>query len=327
VASGNHPIDAPTSGSGYHLATLSSGFSTQDITRMLGVSPARLRTYVKAGLLCPQRGESGELRFSFQDLLLMRTAEGLVTERLPPRRIRSALVSLRERLPRERPLTGVQLATVGKHVVVHDDGMAWQADSGQVLLSFDESGTANAPPPRATGVMAPFERARKDRAEPGSEPVSPSVPPTEGLVFGPDGKPVEPTATDMYQLGCNLEEVGPEAARVAYQRALALQPDFAEAHVNLGRLLHESGDLPFAEQHYRAALLLRPGDATAQFNLGVVLEDLGRSKEALEMYEVTVRSVPSHADAHFNAARLYDRAGQYEAALRHLRAYKLLTEA
>jgi tetratricopeptide (TPR) repeat protein len=300
---------------------------------MLGVSPARLRTYVKAGLLCPQRGQSGELRFSFQDLLLMRTAEGLVTERLPPRRIRTALMSLRERLPPERPLTGVQLGTLGKHVVVHDEGLAWQADSGQVLLSFGEVGSASASAPRATGVLAAFDRARKVLPEPTrggaaeAEPNAPSDPPTEGLVFGPDGKPVQPTAADMYQLGCNLEEVGPEAARVAYQRALALEPDFAEAHVNLGRLLHESGDLPFAERHYRTALLLRPDDATAQFNLGVVLEDLGRSKDAIEMYEATVRSVPNHADAHFNAARLYDRGGQYEAALRHLRAYKLLTEA
>jgi tetratricopeptide (TPR) repeat protein len=91
--------------------------------------------------------------------------------------------------------------------------------------------------------------------------------------------------------------------------------------------MHESGDLPFAEEHYRAALALRPGDATAQFNLGVVLEDRGRFDEALAMYEATVITVPNHADAHFNAARLYDRGGNYEAALRHLRTYKSLTEA
>lgn len=320
--------------------TLSSGFSTQDITRMLGVSAARLRTYVKAGLLCPQRGEAGELRFSFQDLLLMRTAEGLVTERLPPRRIRTALMSLRERLPPERPLTGVQLATLGGHVVVHDDGRSWQADSGQVLLAFDEAGGGGSAPLRATGLVAPLLRPRKP---PSHEPLG-GVEAAAGAAIGGDGQPQgdgssspDPrlttseatlaTAADMYQLGCNLEEVAPEAARVAYQRALALQPDFAEAHVNLGRLLHESGDLSFAEQHYRSALVLQPDDATARFNLGVVLEDLGRPDDALEMYEATVTSVPNHADAHFNAARLYDRAGQYEAALRHLRAYKILTEA
>jgi tetratricopeptide (TPR) repeat protein len=317
---------------------------------MLGVPAGRLRAYVKAGLLCPQRGDSGELRFSFQDLLLMRTAEGLVTERLPPHRIRNALVSLRERLPPERPLTGVQLGAVGGHVVVHDDGKAWRADSGQVLLSFaevagpsgpSELGSDGTEPRRSapTGVLAPFDRPRRsDKGKPEGKSASAGRPAASvdleasldaaaTLIEGPDGPAPEPTAADLYQLGCNLEEVAPEAARVAYQRALTLEPDFAEAHVNLGRLMHESGDLPFAEEHYRAALALRPGDATAQFNLGVVLEDRGRFDEALAMYEATVITVPNHADAHFNAARLYDRAGNYEAALRHLRTYKSLTEA
>jgi tetratricopeptide (TPR) repeat protein len=325
---------------------VSSGFSAHDITRMLGVPAGRLRAYVKAGLLCPQRGDSGELRFSFQDLLLMRTAEGLVTERLPPHRIRSALVSLRGRLPPERPLTGVQLGAVGGHVVVHDDGRAWHADSGQVLLSFAEVPGSSGPfelgsdgtePRRSapTGVLAPFDRPRKsDKGKSASAgrpaaaaDLQASLDAAATLVEGPDGPALEPTAADLYQLGCNLEEVAPEAARVAYQRALTLEPDFAEAHVNLGRLMHESGDLPFAEEHYRAALALRPGDATAQFNLGVVLEDRGRFAEALAMYEATVITVPNHADAHFNAARLYDRGGNYEAALRHLRTYKSLTEA
>lgn len=332
----------------YHDRIVSSGFSAQDITRMLGVPAGRLRAYVKAGLLCPQRGASGELRFSFQDLLLMRTAEGLVTERLPPHRIRNALVSLRERLPRERPLTGVQLGALGRHVVVHDDGKAWQAESGQVLMSFASTTTpapGDIPDSRRAapaGVLAAFDRPRKGKTTlpSGGEavPTAASViatatdaaavsPGSTGTGGEVDRPGLEPTAADLYQLGCNLEEVAPEAARVAYQRALELEPAFAEAHVNLGRLMHESGDLSFAEEHYRAALGLRPADATAQFNLGVVLEDRGRFAEALEMYEATVITVPGHADAHFNAARLYDRNGNYEAALRHLRTYKSLTEA
>ena len=287
---------------------------------MLGVSTGRLRAYVKAGLLSPERDEDGELRFSFQDLLLLRTAEGLVSDRLPPRRVRNALVSLRERLPRERPLTGVQLGSLGQHVVVRDDGRAWQADSGQVLFPFSVESGQEPVGRDTTGVVANFERPRK--ATPAGTPA-----PEEGLFFGPDGQAVAPTAEDLYQLGCNLEEMAPEAARVAYQKALSIDPNLVEAHINLGRLMHDSGDLPFAEEHYRAALVFRPDDATARFNLGVVLEDRGRLDAALEMYEATVRSVPNHADAHFNAARLYDRQGQYEAALRHLRAYKSLTEA
>jgi tetratricopeptide (TPR) repeat protein len=207
-----------------------------------------------------------------------------------------------------------------------------------VLFAFDASGGGDGASARTAGVVAPLLRPRRPSdleaaaaTAPGASGAeAPATADGAGAEADPrltTGEATLATAADMYQLGCNLEEVAPEAARVAYQRALALQPDFAEAHVNLGRLLHESGDLSFAEEHYRSALVLRPDDATARFNLGVVLEDLGRPDDALEMYEATVTSVPNHADAHFNAARLYDRAGQYEAALRHLRAYKILTEA
>lgn len=284
---------------------------------MLGLSPARLRAYVKAGLLCPQRGDGGELRFSFQDLLLLRTAEGLVTDRLPPRRVRDALRRLRQRLPAERPLTGVQLDTDdGGQVVVRDGARAWRADSGQGLLPFDGLPTEGAASPASdarTGELAELRRAP-----------APSSPAPGAGVAALDGPPPQ-TADDFYVLGCTLEEEAPEAARVAYQNALRLNPEHADAHVNLGRLMHESGDLEFAEEHYRAALALRPQDATACFNLGVVLEDRGRPEAAVETYEATLRADPQHADAHFNAARLHDLAGRYEAALRHLRAYRNLT--
>ena len=284
---------------------------------MLGLSPARLRAYVTAGLLCPQRGDGGQLRFSFQDLLLLRTAEGLVSERLPPRRVRDALLKLRQRLPAGRPLTGVQLGHEDGAVVMRDGARTWRADSGQGLLSFAApaaSGSASAPAPdgdRAGTVAA---------LRPVPVPVAAGTTSPAPL---PEAAPK--TADDFYVLGCALEEEAPEAARVAYQNAISLDARHADAHVNLGRLMHESGDLEFAEEHYRSALALRPDDATACFNLGVVLEDRGRPEAAVETYEAALRADPEHADAHFNAARLHDRAGRYEAALRHLRAYRNLT--
>jgi len=266
---------------------------------MLGLSTARLRAYIKAGLLCPQRGRDGELRFSFQDLLLLRKAEGLVTERLPPRRVRDALRNLRRILPTSQPLTGVQLGTENDQVVVRDGDRSWRADSGQVLMSYGEATMVAAA--GATAVLA----------------LRPPLPSTAELQ--------PPTADEFYAFACSLESGAPIEARAAYERVLKLDPNHAPAHINLGRMLHDAGELAAAERHYRAAIALSPKDATALFNLGVLLEDRSQPEAAIATYESATSVDPRHADAHFNAARLYDLAGHYEAALRHLRAYRNLT--
>jgi tetratricopeptide (TPR) repeat protein len=138
----------------------------------------------------------------------------------------------------------------------------------------------------------------------------------EGPVFSAD---------DWYEWACELEPSSPGEAKDAYEQALALDAGHAQAHVNLGRLLHEGGDAAAAAPHYEAALRARPDDGTAAFNLAVALEDLGKTPEALLAYEHAVKVDPDNADAHFNAAALAEKLGQPAAALRHLRTYRKLT--
>ena len=266
---------------------------------MIGVSAGRLRAYLRAGVLSPERGTRGELRFSFQDLLLLRQAEGLVNQRIPPHRVRRALKALRERLTDDRPLTGVSLGAVGPEVVVHEQGARWHAESGQVLLQFERTQPGLGETPM---VALPTRPAAPPAAAPGSS-----------------GDVVTPTVEQMYELGCDLDEADPERAESSYRQVLEQAPHHADAHINLGRILHERGDLLAAEEHYRRALESRPNDATANFNLGVALEDAGRHREALEAYQLAIASDERNADAHYNAARLYDLLGDYASALRHLR--------
>jgi tetratricopeptide (TPR) repeat protein len=275
-----------------------SGYTTQDVAKMIGVSSGRLRAYLRAGVLAPERGARGELRFSFQDLLLLRKAEGLVQQRIPPHRVRQALLKLRDRLPRTHPLTGVRLGAEGSSVVVHEDGSRWQAESGQVLLSFD--------PP------APAEEERPLTML----PARPSTPAPELLA---------PSADEMYEIGCTVDEADPAQAEATYRQVLMQAPEHADAHINLGRILHERGDVAAAEAHYRRALTIRPGDATALFNLGVALEDQGLNEAALDAYAKAIEADGRNADAHYNAARLYDLTGDYTSALRHLRICRDLT--
>lgn len=300
-----------------------SGYSTQDVAKMLGLTAGRLRSYLRAGLLSPERGERGELRFSFQDLLVLRTAEGLVRDRIPPRRVRHALQRLRARLPNAQPLTGLQLAADGEQVVVRDGDARWNATSGQVLLDFaagddgERAGARKAPPAEAALSPFPVALARSD---------SSARPPANDTAATATAPARSTSVDELYQQGCEMEEVDATSARQTYRRLLALAPQHADAHVNLGRLLHEAGEYAEAETHYRRALEIQPDNATAAFNLGVALEDQAQVTSALQAYERALALNEQNADAHYNAARLYEKTGEYTAAVRHLRAYRRLIQ-
>ena len=54
------------------------------------------------------------------------------------------------------------------------------------------------------------------------------------------------TAAEWFDLACELDPASPDEARHAYEQALALDARLADAHINLGRLLHAGGFLEFA---------------------------------------------------------------------------------
>lgn len=273
------------------------GYTARDVAKLLGLLPAQIRAFARDGFLTPRRGPRGEFRFSFQDLVILRAAKGLVAARIPSRRIRRALRRLRVQLPRGRSLAELHIAAEGDRIVVHDGTAAWQPESGQLVLDFAVSDLATRAAPLA-------RRAAKEarRVE------------------------TEFDAEDWYALGLELEAVAPPEARDAYRRALELDAHHADAHVNLGRLLHEARLVEEAAQHYRLALAEKDDHATAAYNLGIALEDLGRLPDAIEAYRRAIGADARLADAHYNLARLYERTGKRAAALRHLSVYKRLAE-
>lgn len=273
-----------------------SGYSTKDVAALLGLSPGQVRSYVRSGFLAPRQGPRGEYYFSFQDLVLLRTAKGLLAARVPQRRIRLALQNLREQLPPGRSLSGVRISAQGHHVVVRDGRDLWNPESGQAVFDFELDELVQ----KASTLPLRTPTARVDGEE---------------------------TAEAWYERGLLLEdEEEVEPAMAAYRRALELDADLPDAHLNLGRLLHERGDAAAAERHYRLALATRPDDATAAFNLGVALQDLKHLRDAARAYEAALASDPAYADAHFNLAGIYEKLGEPEAAFRHLRTYRTLTQ-
>src|SRR6266852_3618177 len=273
------------------------GYTSHDVAKLLGLSLAQVRAFARDGFLTPGRGPRGELQFSFQDLVILRTAKGLVAARLPAERIRGALRRLRAQLPRGRSLAELRIAAEGDRIVVSDGEATWSPESGQMQLDFAVSELASKAAPMARRAA----RAAREVED-------------------------ELSAGDWYELGLELEVATPAEARDAYRRALELDAHHADAHVNLGRLLHEQGLVTEAARHYRLALREAPEHATAAFNLGIALEDLDQPADAIEAYRAALSADPGLADAHYNVGRLYDRVGKRAAALRHLGAYRRLTE-
>jgi tetratricopeptide (TPR) repeat protein len=275
-------------------------YSVREVCAVLGISIARLRPYLRSGLVVPTRDERGQLRLSFQNLVFLRKAEGLIAQRIPPRRVHSALRALAERLPDGVTFANLRLLGEGADVVVADGDKRWHATSGQTLFDFDEHSACEA------GANVTPLNQKKSGHDPASGPTL--------------------TAKDVYARACALEETFPQEAEAAYRRVLELEPEFADAHVNLGRILHESGDVYAALVHYRAALAIRPHDATAAFNVGVALEDLGASIDAITAYRQAIETDARNPDAHYNLARLLEQSGKSDLAVRHLLLYRQLVK-
>jgi tetratricopeptide (TPR) repeat protein len=274
-----------------------TGYTTREVAEVLGITPVQVRSFARSGVLEPGRGPAGELRFTFQDIVLLRAARELQGQNLSPARIRRALRHLRSQLPEGRPLSAVAITAAGEHVVVRDKGTLWEPETGQVTFDFSVGELASRVEPFA-GRMA-RERADAEELD----------------------------ADAWYDLAWDLEAVSLTEAAQAYRRVLALAPEHLEARVNLGRLLHESGDLAAAEAEYRAALASDPTSALASFNLGVALEDQGRQREAVDAYEHAVQLDAQLPEAHFNLARLREQQGDPRGALRHLSEYRRLIGA
>src|SRR5215470_17975462 len=71
-------------------------------------------------------------------------------------------------------------------------------------------------------------------------------------------------------------------------RALAVNPDFAEAHINLGRMQAECRDYNAAVESYRHAIRLNPRLPLAHSNFSAILLKLGRKEEALSHSQAAV---------------------------------------
>ena len=265
-------------------------YGVRDVEKLLHLPRSTIRALIAAGFVSPTRGPRSAWLFSFQDLIVLRTAQALADAKVPQRRITKSVRELRRHLPDAMPLSGLSICAVADRVVVKEGGGRWQADSGQYLLEFEGD--------PADGSLSVIER--NTAAE------------------------TRTSAPEWFDKAVALEKEDAEAALAAYEQAIVADPGLLDAHINLGRLLHEAGRFAKAEQVYRDAVRTCGSDPVLLYNLGVLLDDMDHKAEAKQAYEAALSGDPGMADGHYNLALLYEKLGMPKEAIRHMARYRAL---
>jgi protein O-GlcNAc transferase len=117
-------------------------------------------------------------------------------------------------------------------------------------------------------------------------------------------------------LGLALQALGQvQQAEASYRKALAIKPAFAKAHGNLGNALKEQGELDAAVASYRQALSIQPNLAETLNNLGLALRELGKLAEAGDSFERALAIRPDFMEACNNLGLVLQDLGQRDEAV------------
>jgi tetratricopeptide (TPR) repeat protein len=228
----------------------------------------------------------GQWYFSFTDLVCFKTAKELLDHGLSLAKMRSGLKDLERILPGvDKPLARLRISADGGGGFIVRKGRTPFDAHGQMLFDFslkDSKGTSRvASLPQSTNPRYWFER------------------------------------------GCSLDSnpATLDAAIEAYQNAIQIEPDFADALTNLGNGYYQKGDRERARDCYRKSLQVDPNHLAANFNMGNLLEEEGKLLAAIGYYKKTLMVDPLFADAHFNIGLTYEKLQMRDLAKPHWKKF------
>jgi tetratricopeptide (TPR) repeat protein len=254
-------------------------FTRAEVSRLLGVSATRLSSLDRTGVVTPSGRRRGKRAYTFTDLIAMRTAHGLLEQRVRLSDVTRAIAALRKSLPNvTRPLVELKIASDGKKVVVYTSGGAYEPTTGQMLLDLEVSAL------RDDVVRLLRPTAGRERAR---------------------------TAYELYLHASQLDEDPATMADAEglYAQALELDPWLSIAYTNLGNIRFRKHDVGEAEALYKKALSIDPRQPEAQYNLGYVMLERGEAELAVPLFRGAIESDPKFSDAYFNLAMAYEQLG------------------
>lgn len=106
-----------------------------------------------------------------------------------------------------------------------------------------------------------------------------------------------------------------DAAISCLRHALAVQPNYPDALMDLANMLHETGQYAQAEKCLQQMLQLQPDNAMAHNNLGVLYKDQQRFDEALAAYRRSVELDANNTAALGNLAHALSHVDDFDGAI------------
>lgn len=268
------PLPAPTS-----REPVTDMFTGPEVSRLLGISPGRLRSLDRAGIASPSGRRRGRRAYTFSDLIALRAARDLLARKVRLRDVARAIENIRTTLPKvTRPLAELRVAFDGKSVVVRSASGTFEPLTGQMVLDFEVKDLRD----DVVRVLRP--KVGKERAR---------------------------TAYELYMQASQLDEdpATMDEAEALYRRALEIDPWLAIAYTNLGNICFRRNAEEQAEALYMKALEIDASQPEAQYNLGYVMLERGRAAEAIRYFRGAIESDPRFADAYYNLAMAYEQIG------------------
>ncbi|MCC6783719.1 MAG: tetratricopeptide repeat protein [Planctomycetes bacterium] len=264
-----------------HLYTL------EQLTRLLREPIARLRAWMRRGLIAPVRVVRRLCYFDFAQVANARALQRLLDAGASLTEIERSLRQLDGWMPgAARALMATAAASRGGALLLHlEDGRVVEP-SGQQHFVFED-----APKRPAPTHSLPAHRTER-------------------------------SAEAWFDRGVAAEAEGRwEEAADCYHHSLLAGGPRAEVAFNLGNALHALGRSGEAAQRYMNAVEIDGGFAEAWNNLGNALAELGRFEAAIRAYHKALAILPEYADAHFNLAETLHQLERWTESRTHWLRY------
>lgn len=263
-----------------------SSFDTAAVSSILGIRAGRLRYWRRIGLVIPSCQRKGRSYYDFQDLVCLRTAQGLVNHGLQATKVRDSLDSLKKKWARsENQWADRRIYAWGRRAVISHQDRLVDARTGQLLFKFD------------TTTLTRVVEARR--------------------------AVVEKSAEDWFLEGLR-QDTNPVTylqALEAYKNAVRLDPTFSDAYVNMGNIYYEQNKFFNAEECYRQAIDRDPASTQAYFNLANTLDEMESTREAIQCFQKALELDPKFSDAYFNLAVVCEKLGAWDKAHEYWKRY------